>query len=133
MLLALTAPSAIPSLHCLQEVEVCPQEPHLFWSAGEDGMVRQYDTRLADQKAYGSPNVLINLATAGPRAGLVECKGLDVNVANPNMMAVACGDPYVRVFDRRRVGTGAHAAARFGRSALCLYTYKRTRQPQCAH
>ena len=32
---------------CLQEVEVCRQEPHLFWSAGEDGMVRQYDTRLA--------------------------------------------------------------------------------------
>jgi WD and tetratricopeptide repeat-containing protein 1 len=90
----------------LQEVEVCPQDPHLFWSAGEDGMIRQYDTRLSDQKAYGSPNVLINLATAGPRGGLVECKGVDVNSAAPHLMAVACGDPYVRVFDRRRVGTG---------------------------
>jgi hypothetical protein len=73
-------------------------------------MIRQYDTRLADQKAYGSPNVLINLATAGPRGGLVECKGVDVNATAPHLMAVACGDPYVRVFDRRRVGTGEGAA-----------------------
>jgi hypothetical protein len=69
-------------------------------------MIRQYDTRLSDQKAYGSPNVLINLATAGPRGGLIECKGVDVNPIAPHLMAVACGDPFVRVFDRRRVGTG---------------------------
>lgn len=85
---------------------MCPQEPTMFWSAGEDGIVRQYDTRMADQKAYGSPNVLVNLSSAGPRAGLVECKGLDLNPTQPHLMAVACGDPYVRVFDRRRLSTG---------------------------
>jgi hypothetical protein len=34
-------------LSILQEVEVCPQDPHMFWSAGEDGMIKQYDTRLS--------------------------------------------------------------------------------------
>jgi hypothetical protein len=48
-----------------QEVEVCLSEPSMFWSAGEDGVVRQYDTRSPDQKAYGSANVLVNLMTAG--------------------------------------------------------------------
>ncbi|KAF6262611.1 hypothetical protein COO60DRAFT_599677 [Scenedesmus sp. NREL 46B-D3] len=95
--------------HChksrVKEVEVCPREPHLFWSAGEDGTVRQYDMRLPDQKAYGSANVLVDLAAAGPSGGLLECKGVDVSAAAPHLMAVACGDPYVRVFDRRCIGT----------------------------
>lgn len=30
----------------LQCVEVEPGNPHLFWSASEDGTVRQFDTRL---------------------------------------------------------------------------------------
>lgn len=29
----------------LQDVKVEPMNPHNFWSAGEDGMVRQFDTR----------------------------------------------------------------------------------------
>lgn len=52
-----------------QEVEVCVSAPCLFWSAGEDGVVRQYDTRLADQKAYGSHNVLVNLMRGGEGGG----------------------------------------------------------------
>jgi WD and tetratricopeptide repeat-containing protein 1 len=78
----------------------------LFWSAAEDGMVRQYDLRAPNQKVYGSPNVLINMATAGPQSSMVECKGLDLNPVNPNLLAVACGDPYVRVFDRRQLSPG---------------------------
>ena len=30
----------------LQCVEVEPGNPHLFWSASEDGTVRQFDTRM---------------------------------------------------------------------------------------
>lgn len=44
---------------------MCLAEPSLFWSAGEDGVVRQYDVRTPDQKAYGSANVLVNLMAAG--------------------------------------------------------------------
>jgi hypothetical protein len=35
----------------------------------------------------------------------VECKGLDINQHNPHLLGVACGDPYVRLFDRRRLST----------------------------
>jgi hypothetical protein len=48
---------------------VCLSEPSLFWSAGEDGVVRQYDARTPDQKAYGSANVLVNLMSTGEAAG----------------------------------------------------------------
>lgn len=50
---------------------MCLADPALFWSAGEDGVVRQYDTRAPTHKAYGSPNVLVNLMNAGKGLGLV--------------------------------------------------------------
>lgn len=42
---------------------------------------------------------------AGPAGALVECKGLAINQQNPHLLGVACGDPYVRLFDRRRLST----------------------------
>ena len=39
----LTVPCPSPAL---QDVAVEPLNPHLFWSAAEDGAVRQFDTRL---------------------------------------------------------------------------------------
>lgn len=52
--------------------------PHLFWSAGEDGYVRQYDTRMvaAGQARFSSRNALLR-ASSGSRP--LELKGLDVN------------------------------------------------------
>lgn len=44
---------------------MCPADPTLFWSAGEDGIIRQYDARLPDQKSFSSPNVLVSLMSAG--------------------------------------------------------------------
>jgi hypothetical protein len=37
-------PACLPA--CLQDVAVEPLNPHLFWSAAEDGTVRQFDTRI---------------------------------------------------------------------------------------
>lgn len=31
----------------VQDVTVEPLNPHLFWSAAEDGTVRQFDTRVS--------------------------------------------------------------------------------------
>jgi hypothetical protein len=45
-------------------------------------------------------------ALPGDRGRLVECKGLAINPLNPALLAVACGDPYVRVYDRRMLATG---------------------------
>lgn len=35
-----------PLFRTVQCVEVEPGNPHLFWSASEDGTVRQFDTRM---------------------------------------------------------------------------------------
>lgn len=81
-----------------------PSEPHLWWSASEDGTVRQFDRRLPGQKTPSSPNVLATLPSPGGRR--VEAKGLCLSAAAPHLLAVACGDPFVRLFDRRRLGLG---------------------------
>lgn len=59
-----------------QDVEVAPGDPNIFWSAGEDGMVRQFDRRLGNQKVFESPNVLISVAHHNK---VVELKALDIN------------------------------------------------------
>eukprot|EP00877_Chromochloris_zofingiensis_P010684 jgi/Chrzof1/586/Cz01g21100.t1 len=94
--------------HChksrVKDVEVAPGDPNIFWSAGEDGMVRQFDRRLGNQKVFESPNVLISVAHHNK---VVELKALDINKTCPYYMAVACGDPYVRIYDRRKLATSA--------------------------
>jgi hypothetical protein len=42
----LKEPNLICPHLCLQDVAVEPLNPHLFWSAAEDGAVRQFDTRV---------------------------------------------------------------------------------------
>lgn len=94
----------------VKDVEIDNGSPHLFWSVSEDGTIRQYDVRcsLASQSQSGASNVIIAVhATNG--ADSVDLKGLDINQARPHQMAVACGDPYVRVFDRRKLSLGASA------------------------
>lgn len=74
----------------LQTVEVAPGDPHLFWSASEDGTVRQFDLRLSNQREYESPNVLLTThKNSGPsellaaklnkvgRAEVLTCKALN--------------------------------------------------------
>jgi WD and tetratricopeptide repeat-containing protein 1 len=95
---------------------VCPGDPHLFWSAAEDGVVRQFDTRLANQKSYTSPNALVHLpgsssSSSRGGSGRTEIKGLDICQANPHLLALACGDPYVRIYDRRRLSPTTVSAA----------------------
>lgn len=60
-----------------------PNNPHLFWSAAEDGTVRQYDTRLSNnsQKSWESANCLLSVKALG--AGFahrsIELKGISLN------------------------------------------------------
>jgi hypothetical protein len=102
-----------------QEVEVAPGEPHLFWSAAEDGQVRQYDTRCGNQKTMASPNALINLPL-GPQRAPTQAKSIDINPAAPHLLAVGASDPYVRIFDRRSLGPTTAEAARAAQPVLML-------------
>ncbi|CAH8429513.1 unnamed protein product [Dicrocoelium dendriticum] len=79
-----------------------PAEPYLFWSASEDGTVRQFDLRDPSQAgSAASQNVLVDLH---PHIGSsAEAKCLAVNPLRPEMVAVGGNDQYVRVYDRRKL------------------------------
>ena len=67
----------------MQAVEVEPSNPHVFWSAAEDGTVRQYDTRLPSnsQKSWESSNCLLSVKAVGPASAnrSIELKGISLN------------------------------------------------------
>ncbi|PRW39165.1 WD and tetratricopeptide repeats 1-like [Chlorella sorokiniana] len=90
----------------VKDVAVEPLNPHLFWSAAEDGCVRQFDTRVptAQQRDYDSPNMLLCVRNKGRFA---ELKSLNLNPANPHQLAVAACDPLLRIYDRRMLTPAA--------------------------
>eukprot|EP01138_Halocafeteria_seosinensis_P011902 gb/GECG01012164.1/.p1 GENE.gb/GECG01012164.1/~~gb/GECG01012164.1/.p1 ORF type:complete len:991 (+),score=129.94 gb/GECG01012164.1/:1-2973(+) len=112
----------------VKNVETSPLEPDLIFSSGEDGLIKQYDIRdWSNNKA----KPLISLRSIRPRrnrseiennqngeesseiredqqgrdrqreVSAIDAKYVRINQADPNYIAVACGDPYARVYDRR--------------------------------
>lgn len=88
-------------------VETEFQNPNLFFSAGEDGFIRQYDVRLAKSgckvqrcksaddrgSMYGSRNCLVN--------SKVHVMSVRLCQTDPNMMVASFGDNRIRQYDRR--------------------------------
>ncbi|KAK0087173.1 hypothetical protein PV325_001625 [Microctonus aethiopoides] len=79
--------------------------PFIFWSAAEDGLILQHDTRIRHNcKSNDCKNVLVDLVNhAGRRA---EAKCVAVNPTRPELVAVGANDPYVRMYDRRMIKIG---------------------------
>lgn len=99
----------------VKEVAVLASEPGMFWSAGEDGAVRQYDIRVPtdDQRDYDSPNLLLAVlppgsARAPPRSAGAwrQAKGVATCGGCPHLLAVPAGDQYLRLYDRRMLAPG---------------------------
>lgn len=72
----------------VKRLAVTPSDPHLFWSASEDGIIREYDTRVCTSS---------NLLTFEEK----ECKSLALNENRPEMLAVALNEAAVPLYDRR--------------------------------
>ena len=76
-------PGSITHGVVLQGVEVEPSNPHVFWSAAEDGTVRQYDARLPSdtQNVWESSNCLLSVKAVGPASPnrSIELKGISLN------------------------------------------------------
>ena len=81
----------------VKAVDVEPLNPHNFWSASEDGTVRQFDSR-----ALRDSSVLFACRDEADRA--IELKFLSINPVRTHQVALACGDPFIRVYDRRMPG-----------------------------
>lgn len=74
-------------------------QPHLFWSAGEDGYILQYDLRTQHTCRRPRPrNLLVDLKNFGPH---LAAKCIAANPLRDEMLAVGSNDIYNRLFDRR--------------------------------
>lgn len=84
----------------VKRLAIVPDQPHLFWSASEDGTIMQFDLRNPEMCKSDQPrNILVNLNEhIGPHA---EAKCLAMSALRPELLAVGANDPYVRVYDRR--------------------------------
>ena len=89
----------------MKRIATTPSVTDVFWVAAEDGTVMQYDLRepnLPSEQSEAS-TVLLNLnAHCGVH---IEVKCIAVNHTRPELLAVGCNDPYVRVYDRRFLKT----------------------------
>lgn len=74
-----------------------PDQPLLFWSASEDGLVIQYDLREPHECMVKS-TIFIELAD-------VDLKCISINPTKPYLVAIGANDCYVRLYDRRMVRT----------------------------
>ena len=106
----------------VKTVAVEPGNPNLYFSASEDGTCRQWDLRVKHVCGPGQCNNAIfdlrksrqGRASAGCSSswsggweGDIEFKGLSVNPTFPLEIATASSDPFVRIFDRRRLGNSS--------------------------
>ncbi|XP_030761944.1 WD and tetratricopeptide repeats protein 1 isoform X2 [Sitophilus oryzae] len=80
----------------VKRLATSPEEPSLFWSAGEDGMVLQFDLREQHECLTSQAKVLINLNKVNH-----EAKCIAINPTKPHYIAVGANDCYVRLYDRR--------------------------------
>lgn len=99
----LTSSEIILSCSChdsrVKRLVTAPGLPSMFWSAGEDGKILQFDLR--EPHHCPSANVLVDLtAQFGTSA---EAKCLAISPMRPEMLAVGSNDPYIRLYDRRLI------------------------------
>ncbi|KAF9422720.1 hypothetical protein HW555_001714, partial [Spodoptera exigua] len=89
--------------HCarVKRLATAPDNPHLLWSAGEDGLVLQHDLRMSHSCNPDSANVLVNLLNHLGR--YAEAKCVAVNPRRPYQLAVGANDFYVRLYDTRMI------------------------------
>ncbi|KAF3839966.1 hypothetical protein F7725_018683 [Dissostichus mawsoni] len=81
----------------VKRIATAPMWPNTFWSAAEDGIIRQYDLRENSKRS----EVLIDLTEFCGQ--LVEAKCLAVNPRDNNYMAVGANGPFVRLYDIRMI------------------------------
>ncbi|XP_028837533.1 WD and tetratricopeptide repeats protein 1 isoform X3 [Denticeps clupeoides] len=81
----------------VKRIATAPMWPSNFWSAAEDGIIRQYDLRESSKRS----EVLIDLTEYCGQ--LVEAKCLAVNPRDNNYLAVGASGPFVRLYDIRMI------------------------------
>ncbi|RZF46444.1 hypothetical protein LSTR_LSTR012519 [Laodelphax striatellus] len=85
----------------VKRLATSPNVPHIYWSAAEDGVIRQYDIRSPHCCSLEGAGMLVYLKShLGSNA---EAKCLAINPCRPELLAVGANDPFVRLYDRRMI------------------------------
>ncbi|KAF6205167.1 hypothetical protein GE061_019334 [Apolygus lucorum] len=84
----------------IKRIATAQDVPDIFWSAAEDGVIRQFDLRVPHTCRI-EKNVLIDLKTYA--GDYIEAKCLSVNPLRSDLIAVGANDPYIRIYDRRMI------------------------------
>ncbi|XP_012252554.1 WD and tetratricopeptide repeats protein 1 [Athalia rosae] len=86
----------------VKRIATAPGVPFMFWTAGEDGLIMQYDTRVPHTGVSpGRKSILINLVNHMGR--YAEAKCIAINSRRPELIAVGANDAYVRMYDSRMI------------------------------
>lgn len=96
----------------VKDIASSPGVPKVFWTAAEDALVYQFDVRalprmdgMCDEP--DTSGVLIRLGRT--RHGkLLRGMGMAVHPHDPTKVALACGDFYTRLYDRRMLRIQQH-------------------------
>lgn len=101
----------------VKDLASSPGVPRVFWSVAEDGLVYQFDVRALPQEDGSGTSrgdgsgVLIRLGKARS-GGEVRGMAMAVHPLDSTKVAVACGDFYTRMYDRRMLRTQPHSTRR---------------------
>lgn len=90
----------------VKRLATAPDTPYMLWSASEDGTIRQFDLRqphTCNTSSKNCKNVLINLNIYV--GAMAEAKCLAINPLQPELLAVGCNDPFVRLYDHRMLSS----------------------------
>lgn len=90
----------------VKRLATAPDTPYMLWSASEDGTIRQFDLRQphnCNTSSKNCKNVLINLNIYV--GAMAEAKCLAINPLQPELLAVGCNDPFVRLYDHRMLAS----------------------------
>lgn len=93
----------------VKRLATTPDQPYVFWSAAEDGLIMQYDLR-EQHECMKNSTVFVDMSHTQ-----LEFKCITVNPTKPHLIAVGANDSYVRLYDRRLVKTSIIKSYSFDR------------------
>lgn len=110
----------------VKRIATAPMWPNTFWSAAEDGLIRQYDLRESSKRS----DVLIDLTEYCGQ--LVEAKCLAVNPRDNNYLAVGANGPFVRLYDIRMIHNHRKSLSQSSSAGVHTFCDKRKSIPDGA-
>uniref|UniRef100_A0A673LFM2 WD and tetratricopeptide repeats protein 1-like n=1 Tax=Sinocyclocheilus rhinocerous TaxID=307959 RepID=A0A673LFM2_9TELE len=110
----------------VKRIATAPMRPNTFWSAAEDGVIRQYDLRESSKRS----EVLIDLTEYCGQ--LVEAKCLAINPRDNNYLVVGANGPFVRLYDIRMIHNHRKSLGQSGSAGVHTFCDKRKSIPDGA-